>query len=77
MFERGVNEEEVDEAIQEGILLTVRGNRRGRRKVFAVGYQWESRDYPHKEVTVIYTEEGEQQLVITVIARYGRWEEAQ
>jgi len=76
MTERGVREEEVVETVRAGALLRVRGNRIGRRRVFAVGYQWEGRDYLHKEVAVIYTEEGEQQVIVTVLARYGRWEEA-
>ncbi len=77
MQERGVSEEEVIATVREGASATLEDNRLLRRKVFTMGYQRRGRSYSHKEVTVIYTEEGEHQVIVTVLARYGRWEQVQ
>ena len=76
MQERGIADFEVILTIEEGVQITVRGNRYGRRRVFTEGYSWLSRDYPHKEVTVVYAVEWDNIIVITTTARYGRWEDA-
>ena len=72
--ERGVSESEVAETLQLGDLVDARLPRVGRRRVFTEGYERENRVYPHKEVTVIYVEEGINTVIVTVFARYGRWE---
>lgn len=72
--ERGVSESEVAETLQLGELVDARLPRIGRRRVFTEGYERGNQIYPHKEVTVIYVEEGISTVIITVFARYGRWE---
>ncbi len=42
--------------------------------MFTAGYEREGKKFPHKEITVVYVEEGDDTIVITAIARYGRWE---
>jgi len=76
MQERGVSEDEVALAVEHGVLVEVSGNRALRRRVLTQGYQWLGRGYQHKEVTVVYTLEEGFIIVITVLARYGRWEGA-
>ena len=76
MQERGVSENEVTQTIEAGRPALVRGSRSGRQRVFTEGYSWLGRDYPHKEVRAVYALEGDSLIVITIIARYGRWEGA-
>ena len=46
----------------------------GKRMVFAEGYDWKGRFYPHKLVRVIYVEEPEKIEIVTVYVYYGTWE---
>ena len=50
------------------------GNRYVRRRVFTEGYEWYGREYPHKEITAVYVVEGHRTVILTAIARYGRFE---
>ncbi len=43
---------------------------------FHPAYEREGRRFPHKEVTVVYVEEGSDTIILTCIARYGAWEVA-
>ena len=76
MDKRGVSEDEVADALAGGYDVNVRYPRKGRRKVFTSGCFMEGRSYPHMELTVIYAEEGDSFVIVTVIARYGRWEQS-
>ncbi len=74
MAEREIDETEVIQTIATGELVETTGSRLIKRLLFARGYHVEERFYPHKEVTVVYVEEAPDTVVITAIARYGRWE---
>ena len=74
MSERGISEDEVAQTIESGALVAVQSDRKIRSRVFASGYRWNRRLYPHKEVTVVYAEGQNVLTVITAIARYGIWE---
>ncbi len=76
MVERGILEEEVAETVEAGERTGRRGHRQVRRRVFSSGYEREGRRFPHKEVTVVYVEEGGETIILTCIARYGVWEVA-
>ena len=76
MADRGVSEIEVAIALTDGYDVNVRYPRKGRRKVFTSGYVMHGRSYPHMELTVVYAEEGELFVIVTVIARYGMWEQS-
>lgn len=76
MLERGITDAEVKDTVEAGTVISTRGGRLIRRKVFTQGYRWSERAYPHKEVSVVYVTEGDEIIVSTVIARYGRWEGA-
>ena len=71
---RGITSEEVEEAVETGSVVELVGNRVIHRKVFTDGYRWKLREYPHKEVTVVFVIESDQIVIITAIARYGFWE---
>ncbi len=71
MRERGIEEQEVRLTVETGVLAQVSEDRAVRERVFALGYYWGGQEYPHKEVTVVYTIEDSNIVVITTIARYG------
>ena len=75
MVERGATESEVADTIQTGTEYPARLNRLGREKVFRDGYEYQGRSYPHKQVGVIYVEEGSVTTALTVITGYGEWRE--
>ena len=71
MTERGIEEREVRLTVETGILRQVSDNRGVRERVFTLGYNFGGQEYQHKEVTVVYTIEDSNIVVITSIARYG------
>lgn len=74
--EWGVTEEEVRVTIDSGEPFPAKGLRLGKARVFRMGYERQGRPYPHKEVRVIFALEAEDTIVVTVVARYGRWEDS-
>jgi len=76
MRQRGIVEAEVEQTIETGTLVDQSGTLYIRRRVFTGGYRWYERDYPQKEVTVVYVIENDSITALTAIARYGRFEEA-
>ena len=74
MSVRGATEEEVVDALRTGVLTPGRFGRLIRVKVFTAGYRWHGREYPHKEVQVVYAQREGAGIVITVKTRYGMWE---
>lgn len=76
MAKRGVSADEVADTLAGGHEVDARPPRKGRRKLFTSGYVFEGRFYAHMELTVIYAEEGDLFVIVTVIARYGRWEQS-
>ena len=71
---RGIEEHEVIDTVEAGDPVDTVGNRYIRRRVFTEGYQWYGRQYPHKEITAVYVVEGHRTVILTAIARYGRFE---
>ena len=76
MKARGITEEEIRRVILTGQLTHAEYGRLKSTAVFTDGYHWGGKDYPHKEVQVIYVVESWATVVITVISRYGFWEDA-
>ena len=74
MTQYDVSEEEIREVLETGNPFHVEGDRMAKELVLVSGYRWRGRDYPHREVSVIYVEEGTVTTVVTVWARYGVWE---
>ncbi len=71
--ERGTSYEEIKEVLESGNELFVRHNRKAKEKIFDYNDMWLGNFYPEKKVRVIYTEEKECIVVITVIVYYGKW----
>ncbi len=66
--------EEISLTVEEGTLIGVRDNKGSRRLVFRAGYTQDDRDYPEKELTVVYTFERGSVVVVTMVTRYGQFE---
>jgi hypothetical protein len=73
--ERGASESEVRETIRDGISVRAKKRRKAKEKIFAYGKPWQGQTFPHKKLKVVYVEEGNTLVVITVYVYYGRWEE--
>lgn len=74
MDERGVTEEEVIEVIRSGEVGEADVGRVSAEAAFDFSGDWQGTYYAQKKVQVIYVEEGEQIVVITVYGFYGSWE---
>ena len=74
MLERGAVESEVVHTIKTGAECPAALPKLCTEMVFRHGYEWEGRMYAHKQFRVIYTEEGSTTTVVTVITRYGEWD---
>ena len=75
MTERGATEDEVLYTMNQGTPWSALPPKLGREQVFREGYVHRGREYPHKQVRVVYTEEARGTTVVTVIVRYGEWED--
>jgi len=75
MVERGASEDEVRIALEEGTLGEVKIGRKAKEKIFAYDGFWQGQRYPQKKVRVIYVEEGDELVVLTVYVYYGQWED--
>ena len=70
MTERGINEKEVIETVENGELFPVKFGRNGFRKNFIFNDLWREKRYNIKQVEVITVNEDNDIIVITVIAKY-------
>ena len=70
---RGASEAEVIDTIQSGQERPARHPKLGREKVFREGYEYDGRQYPHKELWVYFLEEGNVTIIATVIVGYEEW----
>jgi hypothetical protein len=72
---RGVMVEEVTRVVRYGVPTPADLGRKAKEMVFLFdglrGEGW----YPHKKVRVIYVEEGDVVVVVTVLSYFGRWPE--
>lgn len=75
MLERGASDDEVRMTLEEGTPSEAKSGRKAKEKIFAYDGFWQGRRYPQKKVQVIYVEEGEELVVLTVYVYYGQWED--
>ena len=71
--ERGTNIEEIQIVLEHGTEIPARGNRKAKAKVFSFKRERLGKYYEEKQVEVIYTEEGELIITVTVYVFYGEW----
>jgi Domain of unknown function (DUF4258) len=70
---RGVSADEVLEVLTRGEAAEARGERCAKELVFTHERLWAGRFYAQKKVKVVYMIEGDEIVVTTVLAYYGRW----
>ena len=72
---RGTSLEEVDEVLENGSADAARPGYEARYKVFPYGKEWGRKFYPQKRVRVVFAEEGQDTVVVTVYVYFGSWDE--
>lgn len=75
MLERGASEDEVRITLEEGIPSEAKSGRKAKEKILIYDGFWQGQRYPQKKVRVIYVEEGDEMVVLTVYVYHGQWEE--
>lgn len=70
MAERGVKEQEIRAAVEKGEQFEAKFGRIGFRRNFVFEKQWQGKYYKTKQIEVYAVQEGEDWLVISVIAKY-------
>ena len=74
---RGATREEIGIGLATGEISGTYGGRYIARRVFTDGYQRARDLYPHKELQVVFAIREWGIAVVTVIVRFGIWEESQ
>jgi hypothetical protein len=73
--ERGTNMEEIKIVLEQGIEIPARGNRKAKAKVFTFKKERLGKYYEEKRVEVIYIEEEDTIITVTVYVFYGEWKD--
>ena len=74
MRERGVSIEEIEKTLQEGWEAeNVKSGTYGKVYVFSYNKKWCGKFFKEKEVTVYYKIIDREVIVLTVVARYGKF----
>lgn len=71
--ERGASKDEIRMVLLKGEDVKVKKGRKGKELVFGYNGEWLGKQYPQKKVKVIYVEENDEMVIITVIVYYGIW----
>lgn len=71
--ERGTTEDEISIVLSGGQETQLKKGRKSKEMVFEYNKDWLGKHYFQKKVKVIYVEEEEQTVVITVKVYYGEW----
>ena len=74
--ERGASEEEIKDVLTTGTLALAKGGRKSKSKVFDFGREWCGKHYEQKKIEVIFTEQGDNIITVTVYVFYGKWNES-
>jgi hypothetical protein len=73
--ERGTNEEEIQDVINNGVAISAKRDRLGKAKVYDFKQTRLGKFYEQKRVEVIYTVEQDIAVTVTVYVFFGKWEE--
>jgi hypothetical protein len=71
--ERGVTLEEILEVLKTGQGFPAKKGRRQKEKIFRFEQEWLGEFYEQKKVRVVYVEESDKIVIVTVYAFYGKW----
>jgi hypothetical protein len=70
---RGTNREEISDVLENGFEIPARGNRKGKARVYDFKRERLGKYYEQKRVEVIYAEEKDTVVTVTVYVFYGEW----
>ena len=70
MDERGASEEEIQRAVESGLVLSAKFGRKKYGMTFPYGDDWREQFYEHKQLEVYGVDEGEDIIVVTVVVKY-------
>ncbi len=73
--ERGTNMDEIQIVLEQGIEVPARGNRKAKAKVFTFKKERLGKYYEEKRVEVVYIEEEDTIITVTVYVFYGEWKD--
>ena len=73
--ERGTNIDEIKIVLEQGVEIPARGNRKAKAKVFTFKKERLGKYYEEKRVEVIYLEEEDKVITVTVYVFYGEWKD--
>lgn len=73
--ERGTDQEEIRDVIENGEIVLAKRDRLGKAKVYNFEQERHGRYYAQKRVEVIYTIEDDTVITVTVYVFYGKWED--
>lgn len=73
--ERGTTIEEIQIVLEQGMEIPARGNRKAKAKVFTFKKERLGKYYEDKRVEVIYVEEADTIITVTVYVFYGEWKD--
>jgi hypothetical protein len=71
--ERGATEDEIRDTIETGFDIPARGNRKGKAKVYDFKQERLGKYYEQKRLEIIYVDEKDVIITITVYVFYGEW----
>jgi len=71
--ERGSSEDEIELVLQKGVSAPAREGRKAKELVFDFNKNWHGKHYPEKKVKIVYIEENDEIVVLTVYVYYGKW----
>ena len=70
MEERGASEEEIQRAVESGLVLPAKFGRKKYGMTFPYGDYWREQFYEYKLIEVYGVDEGEDIIVVTVVVKY-------
>lgn len=73
--ERGTNITEIQIVLEQGKEIPARGNRKAKAKVFTFKQERLGKYYEEKRVEVVYVEENNTIITVTVYVFYGEWKD--
>ncbi len=73
-YERGTNEDEIEDVINSGFPILAKYGRTGKAKIYVFNEKRQGKLYEQKRVEVFYTVDREILTTVTVYVFYGKWE---
>ena len=71
--ERGTDEKEIEDVIENGFAIQAKYGRMGKAKIFDFDQKRLGKHYEQKRVEVYYTVKGNVIITATVYVFYGKW----